>query len=132
MLLIVFFPVKAFLQIPTDSERNKVWIAGYGYGPNTDEHYHVFFDFRSDSLVLKYQIVTGSLIMDYTNNSICDTAGNLLFFSNGCGVMDADFQYVPGAEHINDGETQNYLCTEIGGGIYQHATDFTYCGWESI
>ena len=56
--------------------------------------------------------------MDYTNSSICDTVGNLLFFSNGCGVMDAGFQYVPGAEHINDGETQNYLCEEIGGGVY--------------
>ncbi|MEO6759334.1 MAG: PKD domain-containing protein, partial [Saprospiraceae bacterium] len=46
----------------------------------------------------------------------CDTAGNLLFFSNGCGVMDAGFHYVPGAEHINAGLFQDYLCNEIGGG----------------
>ncbi len=105
-----------FAQPTGDSLRNRMWISGYGYDPNTNENYHTIFDFRGDSLEFEYVVVEGSLIMTYTNASICDTAGNLLFFSNGCGVMDSGFQYIPGAEHINDGVLQNYLCEEVGGG----------------
>ncbi len=116
-LLVVFTYNDLFSQIAHDSLRNNYWVFGYGNFPDS-EIYHTFFDFRGDSLRIDSLIVPNSLYMSYTNASICDTAGNLLFFSNGCGVMDAEFQYVPGAEHINDGETQNYLCAEVGGGRY--------------
>lgn len=120
--LCLFLPICVWCsgQSGFDNSRNKVWIFGYGNFPNS-EIYHTFFDFRGDSLRIDSLIVPQGLYMSYTNASICDTAGNLLFFSNGCGVMDSNFQYVPGAEHINDGETQNYLCAEIGGGRYTNA-----------
>ena len=88
---------------------------GYEAYPNS-EIYHTFFDFRGDTLNIDSMLVPGSLYMSYTNASICDTAGNLLLFSNGCGVMDADFQYVPGAGQINETTLQSYLCNEVGGG----------------
>ena len=117
ILMLGLFSNEVSSQIANDSLRNNFWIMGYGAYPNS-EIYHTFFDFRGDTLNIDSMLVPGSLYMAYTNASICDTASNLLLFSNGCGVMDSGFQYVPGAEHINDGETQNYLCAEIGGGVY--------------
>ena len=108
---------EVFSQIKNDSLRDNYWVLGYEYNI-IGSISHIFLNFRGDSVQIDSMIVLGSLHMSYTNASICDTAGNLLFFSNGCGVMGAGFQYVPGAEHINDGETQNYLCAEIGGGRY--------------
>ena len=116
-ILIIFISNELSSQIANDSLRNNFWIMGYGAYPNS-EIYHTFFDFRGDTLNIDSMLVPGSLYMAYTNASICDTASNLLLFSTGCGVMDSGFQYVPGAEHINEGETQNYLCAEIGGGVY--------------
>lgn len=116
---ILFFQIAHFLsaQVSADSLRNQVWISGYEYNTLGSIN-HVIFDFRHDSLELSYRLVPNSLYMYYTNASICDTAGNLLFFSNGCGVMDTSFQYVPGVEHMNVGPLQDYACEQLGGGPY--------------
>jgi len=109
-------------QISQDSLRNAVWISGYGYSQSTNENYHVFFDFRGDSLRLDSQIIQNSLVLTYTNNSICDSAGNLLFFSNGCGIMDSKYQLLEGAERINKtGDAQDYICDELQGGRYSNS-----------
>jgi len=107
-------------QSPHDAMRNYVWVLGYEYDTYGSIN-HVFFNFRGDTLQIDSALVPNSLHMAYTNSSICDSAGNLLFFSNGCSIMDAQFSFIPGAEHINDGETQNYLCDEVGGGRYSNA-----------
>jgi Secretion system C-terminal sorting domain len=102
-------------QISTDSLRNYNWILGYGNEPN-GTIYHTLFNFNSDSLKISYKVIPNSLYMSYTNGSISDSFGNLLFFSNGCGVMDTNFNFIPGCEKINEGITQEYLCENSGGG----------------
>jgi hypothetical protein len=118
--ILLFAPISSFSQIQQDSLRNYQWILGYG-DEIFDTTYHTRFSFLGDTLTLTSEVVPQSLYMAKTNSSISDTLGNLLFFSNGCGVMDANYNYVSGASHINDGETQNYLCNDIGGGRYSNA-----------
>ncbi|MBC7776144.1 MAG: T9SS type A sorting domain-containing protein [Phycisphaerae bacterium] len=117
---IVFLYYFSNAQVPDDSLRNYNWILGYG-DPGNPTIYHTIFDFHADTLRLYSQIEPSSLFMYYTNASICDTAGNLLFFSNGCGVMDSSFEYVPGAERINHGPLQDYFCDQLDGGGYANS-----------
>jgi PKD repeat protein len=123
--IILFFVFFAFMsniksQTNHDAKLNYTWISGYG-NEATGTIYHTKFSFQGDTLTIKSEVVENSLFMSYTNSSICDTSGNLLFFSNGCGVMDSNYQYISGASHINNGETQNYLCEEVGGGRYTNS-----------
>jgi PKD repeat protein len=116
-ILLIFIPCSIFSysQNRPDLLRNYQWIMGYG-SLSTGIVKHTRFNFKGDSLSISYQTVANSLIMSYTNSSISDTSGNLLFFSNGCGIMDSTFHSVIGAEHINNGIYQDYLCNDVGGG----------------
>jgi PKD repeat protein len=123
--IILFFVFFVFMsniksQISHDAKRNYTWISGYG-NKATGTIYHTKFSFQGDTLTIKSEVVENSLFMGKTNSSMCDTSGNLLFFSNGCAVMDANYEYVTGATHLNDGITNNYLCNQLGSGVYCNA-----------
>jgi hypothetical protein len=91
-----------------DAKRDYVWIFGKEYF-NLDTVDHIYLDFRTDTMSLKYRRAQGQNLFQ-TNASICDTAGNLLFFSNGCVIVDSGFQYLPGADTINKGLWWSYSC----------------------
>ncbi len=46
----------------------------------------------------------GELEFDQNNASICDEAGNLLFYTNGCAVANRLHQIMPNGDSINAGE----------------------------
>jgi hypothetical protein len=51
------------------------------------------------------------------NSSVSDEDGNLLFFTNGCSVMNRNFEVMPNGDGINSG---NYFDDFIGDCIYGH------------
>jgi hypothetical protein len=84
-----------------DIKRDYVWIFG-GKKANVDSTIHTYLDFRYDTMTLNFRTGKGHNLFQ-TNASICDTAGNFLFFSNGCVLVDSSFKYIPGASIINNG-----------------------------
>jgi hypothetical protein len=84
-----------------DAKRDYVWIFGGTYFV-IDSTEQIFLDFKQDTMVLSHRRVQGENLFQ-TNTSICDTAGNFLFFSNGCVLSDSSFNLIPGAGKINNG-----------------------------
>ncbi len=98
MLILVSFNT-AFSQIKGDY----IWIAGeqknYTEVGGYDAH---IMDFNKDTMTVSYcNIPLGT---DGNKASICDENGNLLFFTNGRAVMDANLSIITNGSDINDGE----------------------------
>ncbi|MBX2892455.1 MAG: T9SS type A sorting domain-containing protein [Saprospiraceae bacterium] len=51
-----------------------------------------------------------------TNSSICDSAGNLLFYTNGCVIAGADDEILENGEGINPGNAHNLWCEQYNEG----------------
>jgi hypothetical protein len=108
LYLILLQSTWLFAQPKFDAKRDYVWIFGIeSFSLDTVDH--IYLDFRTDTMSLKYRRAQGQNLFQ-TNASICDTAGNLLFFSNGCVIVDSGFQYVQGADTINRGPWWTYSC----------------------
>ena len=45
-----------------------------------------------------------------TNSSICDSAGNLLFYTNGCVIVGADDEVLENGDNINPGSSHTLWC----------------------
>jgi len=45
-----------------------------------------------------------------TNSSICDTAGNLLFYTNGCVIAGADDEVLENGDNVNPGSSHTLWC----------------------
>ncbi|MCB0611272.1 MAG: hypothetical protein KDD12_26355, partial [Lewinella sp.] len=59
--------------------------------------------------------------MEGSNTSICDKEGNLLFYSNGCLVVNAAGEVMENGDTINPGFLQDYFCPYGGSPIRQGA-----------
>jgi Secretion system C-terminal sorting domain len=99
-----------FSQPSFDAKRDFVWVFGKESG-FTDSVRYKFLDFRTDTMSLHF-VRTKSHDLFQTNASICDTAGNFLFFSNGCVLIDSNYQLIQGADTINRGVQWSSYCSK--------------------
>ncbi len=92
-----------FAQIKYDYQ----WVIAYG-----------LVDTSSGSALLKF--TDNSLLVDSIpthfqfvscNASMCDASGNLIFYSDGCQVADADYNIMPGGDSINPGIVHDVYCS---------------------
>jgi type IX secretion system substrate protein len=66
----------------------------------------------SDGLKITKELVDTRFFV--ANASISDNDGNLLFYSNGCYVKDANDQIMPNGEHLNPGLIYDDNCPDGG------------------
>lgn len=88
-----------------DKKRDYQWIAGYKYD-NFDAN---LFDFNQKPMKVK------GIYGDYSQNlgdmaTICDTSGNLLFYTNGCTVLNKKHETVVGSDSLNKGIYKDAFC----------------------
>ncbi len=100
-----------------DAKRDHVWIMGYDSDTNDDLIDAVIFDFNNDSLHIIHEGKTFSI--DETTASICDKDGNLLLYSNGCSIADAQHQIIEGGDTINYSNRWESHCGSLGYRIEQ-------------
>jgi WD40 repeat protein len=110
-IIILLISLNSNSQPKFDSKRDYVWIMGSGgiYDGGVEKSNSIFLDFKQDTMALSYKEAQGDNFFQ-TNASICDTTGNLLFYSNGCVLADSNFQYIEGADTINQGVRWNLIC----------------------
>jgi hypothetical protein len=105
-----------FSQPSYDLRRDYVWRLGYSFSNvnpinSYDTVGRVTFDFRTDSLIITESAEDNALSAFLSTTSICDSLGDLLFYSDGCKVNTSDNLTISGAEGINFGNIYENRCT---------------------
>ena len=107
--LVVTFPIGLSAQLKHDY----VWAIGYNDNPAGSppgfwlaESLLSFNSNPPDTIRLQTYYTRGSV----NNMSMANSKGELIFYSNGCSLFDADGNMLPGGEEILHGETFDSFC----------------------
>jgi hypothetical protein len=107
-LLILFYHI-GNAQIINDSKRNNLWL----FGDN-------WLDFSSNDTIKITPIAPIAYKIGTTASSLCDTVGNLLFYTNGCHLWNANNQIIAGTAGFNaQPNTYSTYCDSYDAGIYK-------------
>ena len=98
-----------------DSKRNNIWQLGAAAAPGYPQFGIDFNSGNADTFS-----VLRPMAFFFTNASICDTNGQLLFYTNGNYVSNRFHQMMPGTAGFNPGD-ENTNTYPYGQGIYQGA-----------
>jgi len=84
------------------STSDHIWVGGYqkNFDGQGGHNMHIM-DFSNDTLNTGY--INGPMGILDNNASICDKDGNLLFYTNGRAVMNANHEIIENGTEINDG-----------------------------
>ena len=91
-----------------------VWVMGDDNQPTDTTHGGGLLDFNFSPPKASYQYRENNLRT--TNSSICDTAGNLLFYTNGCVIAGSDDEILENGQGINPGNAHLLWCDQYGTG----------------
>ena len=100
---------------PTYAQKHDfVWIAGDGNSPTDSSQGGSTIDFNFTPVKVYYNY--RELNMFVCNASICDTAGNLMFYTNGCDIAGVDDNILENGENINTGYVHEIQCDQNNSG----------------
>lgn len=110
VLMLGLYCVSPYLysQEPPSSKRDYIWMFGYDNSP--PYFGGTKLNFNSQPLSINY---TSQFInLSVTNSSICDEGGNLLIYTNGMYVANANHQIMPNGDSLNPGDLFNNYSNE--------------------
>jgi hypothetical protein len=91
-----------------------IWVSGDGNTTATTTHGGITIDFNQKPVNAYYNF--RKLNMFICNASICDSLGNLLFYTNGCEIAGADDEVLENGDNINPGEAHQLQCIQYNDG----------------
>jgi hypothetical protein len=98
-------------------KRDYQWIIGYDYsGPNDKI---ISMNFTENPVFVSHIPTVSGFGMEGSNTSMSDKEGNLLFYSNGCKIVNAKGEVMQNGDGINPGQIQNFYCPYGGSPIRQ-------------
>jgi len=109
---IVIISLLISISLDAQIERGNQWVMG---GFSNGEG--LIMDFNSQNILVSYG-QTG-IKMEGSNTSMCDTEGNLLFYSNGCLIVNAIGEIMENGDSINPGFLDDHYCPYGGSPIIQ-------------
>jgi hypothetical protein len=83
----------------SSAQMNNYWVMGYGSGIINPSNMVYSIDFRNGQI--EYDTVFKHFSFRSNDASICDSAGNLLFYTNGFAVMNANHDTMVNGEDLN-------------------------------
>jgi hypothetical protein len=96
-LSILLFSYSLLAQI--SDKHDYIWILGRDIDLTAPGGNGNLYDFNGDTLVVSHLVK--DMNISVTNASISDTAGNLLFYTNGCYIADATHEMMENGDQIN-------------------------------
>lgn len=87
-----------------------VWLFGYNSHLGFPDVEGITMNFNEMPVSVSYsprQMSLGS-----SNASICDAEGNLLFYTNGCYIANADNELMENGDGLNPGEVHDFQCMQ--------------------
>jgi len=91
-----------------------VWITGDDNQSLDTTYGGSLLDFNFSPVKVKYNYREHNMFT--TNSSICDSAGSLLFYTNGCVIAGADDKILENGEGINPGNAHALWCEQYNDG----------------
>ena len=88
--------------ITSAQQHDNIWLFGYLSNPVDSTYGGTVLDFSSDTLNIYYEF--RDMFLDVTNASICDSFGNLLFYTNGLYIANAVHEIMENGEGLNPGD----------------------------
>jgi hypothetical protein len=110
----ILFALLLLPQILFAQKHDYVWVAGDGNTTATTTHGGITINFNQTPVNAYYTY--RKLNMYICNASICDTAGNLLFYTNGCDIAGANDSILENGDNINPGYPHQLHCYEYDDG----------------
>ena len=114
MKYLLLLPIMSFLTAVYAQKYDHVWIVGDNNQTLDSTHGGAIIDFNQSPVGVKYQYREHNMFM--ANASICDTSGELLFYTNGCDIAGADDEILPNGAGINPGTWHSILCDQNNDG----------------
>ena len=102
-------------------KRGYQWIIGYDSSSLDSIGEAILLNFNEKPVSISKITSVDNFHMEGSNTSICDKEGNLLFYSNGCLVVNAAGEVMENGDTINPGFLQDYFCPYGGSPIRQGA-----------
>jgi len=97
-LLFLFIFLLAFLTVSSQSKQDYIWLLGIDRLPEPgNQSYRFDFNIKP----FEIQKANNGLGINSNNASICDENGNLLFYTNGCAVLNQNAVIMPNGDSIN-------------------------------
>lgn len=106
-LLFIFFPLLVSAQDKNDYH----WLLGYD--PNIPQNFYggSHIDFHTAPPAVSFFEIP----FDFgANAAVSDKAGQLLFYTNGCKIVNREHKIMPNGEGISPGKTYNDYCDDGG------------------
>jgi hypothetical protein len=98
-LILFLFSLSPFSQ--TQVKGDFIWMSGTELREDGQAINGFLFDFNQKPMKVEEKLLTYGFYG--SRASVCDAEGNLLFYSNGQGVLNADHQLMPNGDSLNWG-----------------------------
>jgi hypothetical protein len=99
LITLSFLFIYSIVVAQVGDKHDYIWVLGYDVDVSTPEGQGNLFDFNGDTLEVSFLVK--DMNIDFTHASIADTAGNLLFYTNGCYIADASHEMMENGDEIN-------------------------------
>jgi hypothetical protein len=109
IIVICLFPFLLSGQIKGDY----IWLTGYASNPTDSSFGGSEVNFNEYPFSKEY--FYREMSFDWTNASLCNDEGELLFYTNGCWIANADHVEMVNGDGINPGIIHADNCTSVGG-----------------
>lgn len=95
------------------------WVIGDDIYPFDSVGDAILMDFKNGALEISQFQTVGHFSMEGSNTSICDNEGNLLFYSNGCKIMNRRHEVMANGDSIDQSLIQYSWCPTGGDPLTQ-------------
>lgn len=106
------------------------WIMGYDYSQLPDQI--ISIDFHYCPVYVSHINTVSNFWMEGSNTSMSDADGNLLFYSNGCYIVNSEGEIMENGDTINPGLIQDVWCPAGGSPIAQGVISLPAPGSDSL
>jgi hypothetical protein len=106
--IVVFVTLFTADTILSQIKGDYIWVGGIEWYPDETKVNGHITDFNVTGFLPKQQDIRYGFTGN--NTSICDNDGNLLFYTNGCAVMNRYHEVMPNGDSINAGQWFDIYC----------------------
>lgn len=103
LLIIIILPHNTFAQA-----FDRLWLTGYDEFPGVSDYGQAQVRFDNDTVLVE----PANLAFNFESTVavMSDSAGNLLFYTNGCAVANRNHQAMPNGSGLNPGAISDQVC----------------------